>query len=292
MNYKHYATDFNLAKEPIAECLKEGTLKLILGAGISMDFGLPNWPDLIFKCINGLLLAKGESLIEREDFDKDTSRYERKLNQYDSEHNYSRVVRDSLYSEMPSNLEDLLLEGAPGLLAIAALCTGTTRGRVRHIFTLNFDDILEQYLALLGLKVNSGSSFKRDNYNADIRIDHLHGYLPRNEDNLSDIVFSPRSYTTRYAQTHGFDDWFVSQWVGSKLLLIGLSGSDQLLQTNAIKHKSLLDNDEIHGYALLTPNAYEDNHLDLVNNGRCPIKIPREEIPKFLLSCCQIASDL
>ncbi len=55
MNYKHYATDFNLAKEPIAECLKEGTLKLILGAGISMDFGLPNWPDLIFKCINGLL---------------------------------------------------------------------------------------------------------------------------------------------------------------------------------------------------------------------------------------------
>ena len=81
MNYKHYATDFNLAKEPIAECLKEGTLKLILGAGISMDFGLPNWPDLIFKCINGLLLAKGESLIEREDFDKDTSRYERKLNQ-------------------------------------------------------------------------------------------------------------------------------------------------------------------------------------------------------------------
>ena len=58
MNYKHYATDFNLAKEPISECLKEGTLKLILGAGISMDFGLPNWPDLIFKCIKLSLKSK------------------------------------------------------------------------------------------------------------------------------------------------------------------------------------------------------------------------------------------
>lgn len=289
MNYKHYETDFNLAKEPIAETLRVGHLKLILGAGISMDFGLPNWSDLIFKCLNNLCLEKGEHLIEREDFDKNFSKYEKKLNQYEGETNYSRIVRDSLYSEMPSNLEDILLEGAPGLLAIAALCTGTTRGRVRHIFTLNFDDILEQYLSLLGLKVNSGSSFTRDNYDADIRIDHLHGYLPRNEDNLSDIVFSPRSYTQRYAQTHGFDDWFVSQWVGSKLLLIGLSGSDQLLQTNAIKHKSLMNNDEVHGYALLTPSAYEDNHKDLVSNGICPIKIPPKEIPKFLLSCCQLA---
>lgn len=292
MNYKHYATDFNLAKEPIAECLKEGTLKLILGAGISMAFGLPNWPDLIFKCINALQSAKGENLIEREDFDKNFTRNEKNLNQYDSEPTFSQIVRDSLYSEMPPDLEDLLLQGAPGLLAIAALCTGTTRGRVKHIFTLNFDDILEQYLSLLGLKVNSGSSFIRENFNADIRIDHLHGYLPRNEDNLSDIVFSPRSYTARYAQTHGFDDWFVSQWVGSKLLLIGLSGSDQLLQTNAIKHKNLLNNDEVHGYALLTPHAYEDNHLDLVSNGICPIKIPACEIPKFLLSCCQLASEL
>ena len=292
MNYKHYATDFNLAKEPIAECLKEGTLKVILGAGVSMDFGLPNWSDLIFKSLNTLRSEKGEDLIEREDFEKNFSRYEKKLNQYDSEATYNRIVRDSLYSEMPPDLEDLLLKGAPGLLAIAALCTGTTRGRVKHIFTLNFDDILEQYLLLLGLKVNSGSSFTRENFNADIRIDHLHGYLPRNEDNLSDIVFSPRSYTTRYAQTHGFDDWFVGQWVGSKLLLIGLSGSDQLLQTNAIKHKNLLNNDEVHGYALLTPGAYEDNHLDLVSNGICPIKIDAREIPKFLLSCCQLASEL
>lgn len=292
MNYKHYATDFNLAKEPIAECLKEGTLKLILGAGISMDFGLPNWPDLIFKCINGLLSAKGEPPIEREDFDKDFTRNEKKLNQYDNEPNFCQIVRDSLYSEMPTDLEDLLLRGAPGLLAIAALCTGTTRGRVKHIFTLNFDDILEQYLSLLGLKVNSGNSYIRENFNADIRIDHLHGYLPRNEDNLSNIVFSPRSYSLRYAQTHGFDDWFVSQWIGSKLLLIGLSGSDQLLQTNAIKHKNLINNDEVHGYALLTPSAYEDNHKDLISNGICPIKIPRNEIPKFLLSCCQLASEL
>jgi hypothetical protein len=292
MNYKHYATDFNLAKEPIAECLKEGTLKLILGAGISMDFGLPNWPDLIFKCLNALLSEKGENLIERKDFDENFSKNEKKLNQYDNEPTYSQIVRDSLYSEVPPNLEDLLLQGAPGLLAIAALCTGTTRGRVRHIFTLNFDDILEQYLSLLGLRVNSGSSFTRGNYNSDIRIDHLHGYLPRNEDNLSKIVFSPRSYTERYAETRGFDDWFINQWVGSKLLLIGLSGSDQLLQTNAIRHKNLLNNDEIHGYALLTPHAYEDNHLDLVSHGICPIKIPAHEIPKFLLSCCQLASEL
>lgn len=292
MNYKHYEADFNLAKEPIAECLKAGTLKLILGAGISMAFGLPNWNDLIFKSLNKLKEARSEDLIERNAFDQNTSKYEKMLNNYETESNYCQIVRDSLYSEMPPNLEDLLLQGAPGLLAIAALCTGTTRGRVRHIFTLNYDDILEQYLSLLGLKVNSGSSFIRDNYNADIRIDHLHGYLPKNEDNLLNIVFSPSSYTERYAQTHGFDDWFVNQWVGSKLLLIGLSGDDQLLHTNAIKHKNIINNDEVHGYALLTPNAYDENYIDLAKKGICPIKIQRDQIPKFLLSCCQLASEL
>ena len=42
--------DIDSSIEELAQCLSDGTLALIIGAGISKSLGLPDWHELVINC--------------------------------------------------------------------------------------------------------------------------------------------------------------------------------------------------------------------------------------------------
>lgn len=284
-----------LAAKLINNDLNKGCLKILLGAGISKQFGLPTWADLMYACLKEYSIRESSFPLPKYDdfvgYDQITQL--RLIDKIEKQDYYLEVVKTALYKDI-KDVNDIFLSGAPGLLAIAAFCLGTTRGKVNHIFTLNYDDILECYFKLLGLRVDTGSNFQRDNKWCDIRVDHIHGYIPQDgEINYDEkIIFSYDSYQKRKIKLHtDISSWIHNQLLGFKPLYIGLSGDDELLELlyrmNYEAREGKGNVNQYFGYWILTPRAYEKHHEILIEHKICPIPLESLEIPKFLLECCK-----
>ncbi|RSN83368.1 hypothetical protein EA770_07175 [Acinetobacter baumannii] len=284
-----------LAVKMINTDLTKGCLKILLGAGISKEFGLPSWTDLMYGCIKEY--KKLNENFEAPTYDDfkilDQKKQLKIIDIIEKDDRFLEIVKTSLYNDV-KDVNNIFLNNAPGLLAIAAFCLGTTRGKVNHIFTLNYDDILERYFKLLGLRVDSGSNYQRPNRWCDIRIDHIHGIIPQHDELNSEekIVFSYNSYQNRKIKINEeISSWIHNQLLGFNALYIGLSGDDELLELlyrinyEAKKGKSNVN--QYYGYWILTPDAYKDHHSILIDHNICPIPLQPSDIPKFLLECCK-----
>lgn len=141
MIYSHNDFESNpyLAVDSIAQLLHDGYLTLFLGAGVSAGFGLPEWPRLIAE-----ILGRTSD----DDFvrslpgmsDKDVALLVDPID--DGTSKYVATVHRALYSQTPKELVDLL-QRSPLLLSVAALVTGSCRGRIESVVTYNYDDLLE-----------------------------------------------------------------------------------------------------------------------------------------------------
>ena len=90
---------------------------------------------------------------------------------------YIGKVHDALYKEVRADLLEQL-QGSPLLLAVVALLTGTYRGRIHQVFTYNYDDLLKQYLEMLGYTVRIRTEFSDYSLKSDVEINHAHGFPP------------------------------------------------------------------------------------------------------------------
>jgi hypothetical protein len=174
-------TDFtnrrDLARR-LGECLCEGRLALLLGAGVSMKvvkpdsgpwIGLPSWPRLIQNLYGSDPLPTDIDLLTAaEDFLHDHCN--------DDEAVFKEAVRNALYSG--GALDFVNLHSSRSLSAIAALIMASRRGRVSSVVTFNLDDVLERFLAYHGLVVHPVPSERYLSYAADVVIYHPHGFLP------------------------------------------------------------------------------------------------------------------
>jgi hypothetical protein len=272
--------------------LRCGCLNLFLGAGVSKGFGLPEWPLLIAR-----ILGKG----------KDTS-YLQKLRAMndkelstlidpvdDGKPDFYHRVHKALYSGVKADLPDQL-SASPLLLAVAALITGSCRGRIETVFTYNYDDLLEQYLAMLGYAICRRIDPFDFSTRADLVINHVHGFLPQSWErgnSVSELILSEKSYRTRRAGIDAGWSSCVEQSLYSKAaLFIGLSGDDgamlDVLARAKNSVKRVADTD-YHGYWLVTPDAYNRNHVAMLDVKMCPIPIDKKMLPKFVFEICQKA---
>lgn len=284
-----------LATKLINKDLTKGCLKILLGAGISKQFGLPSWTELMYGCLEEANLRDTNLQIPTSDeFIKlDQKQQLRMIDTIEKRSDYLDIVKISLYKNI-KNVNQIFLNGAPGLLAIAAFCLGSTRGKVEHIFTLNYDDILERYFHLLGLRIDTGSDYLRENKWCDIRIDHIHGFIPQIDDLNPEekIIFSYDSYQKRKVKiTSEISSWIHNQLLGFNCLFIGLSGDDELIELLVrLNHEvkvNITNPNQYLGYWILTPDAYE-RHYDLLHaHNICPIPLVPDDIPNFLLECCK-----
>lgn len=303
------AQDPYLAIESIAKHLRNGALKLFLGAGASRGFGLPCWRDLMIGIIEEHNLKHSQNKIDLVTYSeeaKSTSWLQSQMDIVEESPYYLQFVKNSLYGEIEGERADaeywerLFLNKAPLLLAIAALCLGNTRGRVRQVFTLNYDDVLEQYLTLLGMNVFSSYEHFQERKFCDLEIFHVNGFLPadvKSGKSSKEIILSRSSFIGAGAKIkEDLSGWLIQQMIGYKGLFVGLSGEDDLFNTIHTAfcnlRKSYNPNPASYdGFWLMTPSAYEKNHKIVSKMNICPVPIEKEDIPAFILSCCKEASE-
>ncbi len=294
MYYSHreYVKDPFLATKDVARLLRDGSLRLFLGSGVSNGFGLPNWALLVAR-----LLDRGE---DEEFVNELSAKSDKELGKLvdpvdDGSAAYVEKFHQSLYSKVAEDLAGRFSR-SPLLLAVAALLTGSCRGRISSVVTYNYDDLLKQYLEMLGYSVCIRTVPSDFSTWADVEINHVHGYLPQSKEGASkaeELVLSEKSYRKRRAFIDEKWPAYVAHCLYSKAgLFLGLSGDDSatldLLQR--AKGKIQRPAEDYHGYWLMTPDAYRRNADAIIQVGMCPIRLEKELFPNFVFSVCQQAS--
>jgi hypothetical protein len=167
--------------------LKKGQLTLILGAGVSIDIGLPDWSSLVKYCVEEIKDLTNDvdfsGKRSPQELSEIMSRVKAKCN---TQEDYIKLVQKSLYKNNP-NLDFYQIEKNL-LIAIGSLIVGNTRGSVKNIMNLNFDSFLEWFLLIYGLKVSIIDKVGKIKENSDVDILHPHGFLPHPK--LTTLAFS------------------------------------------------------------------------------------------------------
>ena len=282
-----------LATEDIACLLRAGVLNLFLGAGVSQGFGLPKWTELVAR-----IVGRGSDRKYLKDLGKKSDKEIAKLlNEVDDDKRrieYLTAVHKALYLNVKKNTLPEQLVRSPLLLAVAALITGSCRGHVQRVFTYNYDNLLEQYLAMLGLAVCVRKEPSDLSTRSDVEINHVHGFLPQDwtvSDITGNLVLSGKAYRDRRAEIDKGWSLAVECSMYSKCaLLLGLSADDSsVLDIFNRAKKNITRPNDYQGYWLLTPDAYARNASEVIGVGMCPIPLTKKEIPKFIFSVCQKA---
>lgn len=218
---------------PLAAHLREGTLALVLGTGVSMPLGLPRWWELVARCVKSTCLA--HTVTDSTPVSNLLTIMEEVEARFPSDGiKYRELVRTCLYDGVVYSQSSIR---QPLLIALGALLMGSKRGGVSTVLTLNFDDVLEWYLGVHGFTVQIVTTLPQLRKDTDVTVYHPHGFLPfdlrRHSGHMSNfLVLSQYSFDQRMGDrlnlfTQVFRDLLLSKLV----LFIGLSGEDRSVHT-------------------------------------------------------------
>lgn len=191
----------------LRQAWKGDDLVFFLGAGISIDAGVPSWIDLVAQLYGKLIdkiapdVMKGATPAGRQSGLETLLRL-----QNNSPLMNARTLRRGLKNEFNGMLQHTLYKSASWkksdqINELASLCD-PPRGRVgvQAVITYNFDDLLEQSLS--ALKVNHVSIYS-DNARAtaqSLPIYHVHGFIPHSVEipTGQTLIFSEEGYHSAY----------------------------------------------------------------------------------------------
>jgi hypothetical protein len=221
---------------------KKLKLVFVLGAGVSKNYGLPDWNTLLQKLLIKILESKQKPPHNlRVDADTDVlktlfpqspiilARNIHLLFDDPDEGSFENLVRESMYEQINDTKIDRTFE------ELQKLCTPCETGlNIDSIITLNFDDILEKYLTSYvcepiyeaGIKPKSGK----------LPVYHVHGFLPRKEskeklDNSNKIIFSEDLYHQLYTDVYCWSNIVqINKFTNNTCLFIGISLTDPNLR--------------------------------------------------------------
>lgn len=221
------------ATKNLNEAYQKENLVLVLGAGISIEFGIPSW--------NLLLQSLMVHSIERENnvstvlaklfnniFRPNPLIAGRYLQEYfeKNDSSFESMVRDVLYSKMNKDRESKLLE------EIVKICVAPGKSpNLDSIITYNFDDILEYRLRKTEMPIpyksvyGIGIEVKND----ELPIYHVHGYLPEIDklDDSHKITFGESNYHQQYSDIYSWNNMVqINKFREKTCLFIGSSLTD------------------------------------------------------------------
>ncbi len=217
----------------IKQCYKKEKLVLVLGAGVSMNYGLPSWDILLQKLmVTTLEKEKNASGLLSKLFSKIfnpspliAGRYLQKY--FETNNNsFEEAVRKVLYEEIIRTIPSPLID------EIVRLCIAPGKSpNLNSIITYNFDDILEQSIANSKLDLPFKPVYGKgvDVETGELPIYHVHGFLPENS-KLTDshqITFGENIYHQQYTDTYSWNNIVqINKFRENNCLFIGTSLTD------------------------------------------------------------------
>lgn len=237
----------NEVKEDQLENLKKSynnqNLVLILGAGSSKKYGLPDWSTLLQK----LLIKDLEKEPETSNCSKDYAvliksvfspnplilarNIQLKCKNNDHEElSFEEEVRNAIYEEINDNTI------IPLYREIRQFCIAPrNKPNLDSIITFNYDDILENCLSQLEIEIPFKSIYSaRMKPKADeLPIYHVHGFLPRDGklDSKNKITLSEDLYHQLYTDVYSWSNIVqINKFTNNTCLFIGTSFTDPNLR--------------------------------------------------------------
>ena len=221
---------------PISQTLKRAraayksqNTTIFLGAGISIDAGLPSWKDFLKNIMNSLKDAEKEYELTGNDYEDilhqchDSSLI---VGQYLKEYSTRRSIQDiakaSLYKDYHEQDHKI----------IDAIIEVIKSHPPKSIITYNYDDLIESNLdnalgEIMPRTVSGGQIIPE----GVLPIYHVHGYIPRGEKFIEDIILTEESYHKIYQEPfHWSNIVQLNAMNHTTCFLIGFSMSDPNLR--------------------------------------------------------------
>ena len=288
------------------EWFESESLVLVLGAGASASYGLPDWNTLLQKLL--LLSLQSDDKKSKNEVDEKsgvlaktfsrifepnslvTARYLH--NHFKEKYPTSKLafetaIRDALYSGVDINNESALMK------EIRKLCIAAGRSpNLDSIITYNYDDILERCLKNIEVDIPfksiHASGMKCDK--KELAIYHVHGYLPSNGKltTKNKVILSEDGYHQQYSDVYGWSNLIqINKFKDHNCLFIGLSFSDPNLRRLLDISKNERGDNEVHHYWIKKRYIQDDVEKKLKkllneNNEILEDKIKAElDLPEF-----------
>ncbi len=210
-----------------ARMLRRGQFVIVLGAGASIAFGLPNWGELVDRV--AIAVAREldcDPIAHSDPVLRSHLILQRQLNMDELE--LSRYVGEALYPDNPHSLGKL--NDIPLISALGAFLLRLQRASRPIVVSYNYDDLLETYLEYFGVRTQSVYEVPSMLDAADATVYHVHGLLKhRSPRDVRRPVVLTRDQLLELkkslAQSH-WGDVLRSVLLSRFALFIGLSGDD------------------------------------------------------------------
>jgi len=209
----------------LAQQLVRGRLGIFLGAGVSAFYGLPEWTELV----NRLSRRLGEPDLEGGDDPIVRVGALRARHFKDKKDEFLAAVKADLYEGKTLDFEQIRKNDT--LAGIGSLVMSSKRGSAAKVITLNYDDLLENYLEFHGFVTSSVWRQAHWANADDVTVYHPHGFLPlaperRDSDDI--VLGTEQYYDVMKSQWRPLLETFLRTHT---FLYIGLSGADMHLQS-------------------------------------------------------------
>lgn len=272
------------------QLLKE-RLCLVLGAGVSLNFGLPLWENLI----NNMYEIFNEKPNIGYSNEQNAEYFHTKHCKNDYKE-YKKYIQKSLYKDYDLNFNNLNTNST--LNAITALIMASKRGSSSKILTFNLDNIIEIYLSYYGFVTNSIVEPIHWRCGADVDIYHLHGYIPAppSENFSKNLMLDKHSYSKESKESEIWKQHALCIMQTHTCLFIGLSGNDNNLDkylTN-IESSHIINETGISYWGVSFINKDEDQLILQWKKRKIFPHILEKDfknLPSFLFKICQKAGE-
>lgn len=217
----------------IGDAYQKEKLVFVLGAGISIEFGLPSWNGLLQNLMVHTIEKEHKvssvlSKLFNEVFSPNPLIAGRYLQGYFEKNNtsFESMVRDVMYSKIDKERQSNLLD------EIVRICVAPGKSpNLDSIITYNFDDILEFKLEKTKMDIpfrpiyGIGMEIK----NEELPIFHVHGYLPEKKklNTSNKITFGENNYHQQYSDIYSWNNIVqINKFRENTCLFIGSSLTD------------------------------------------------------------------